>query len=52
MYVSCSSIKSPIIFVLFCSVDGAHCVIFEVSVKGEDDPYLCILEKRENEHFP
>ena len=52
MYVSCSSISSPIIFVLFCSVDGGHCVVFEVSVKCEDDPYLCILEKRERELFP
>nr|POE50165.1 hypothetical protein CFP56_69941 [Quercus suber] len=33
-------------------VDGGHCVIFEVSVKCRDDPYLCILEKREREHFP
>ena len=39
----------------FCAdarVDGGHCVVFEVSVKCEDDPFLCILEKRENEHFP
>ena len=41
----------PIIFVLFCSVDGGHSVVFEVTVKCEDDPYLCILEKRKREHF-
>ena len=51
MYVSCSSISSPKIFILFCSVDGGHCVVFEVSVKCEDDPYLCILEKREGSIF-
>ena len=33
-------------------MDGGHFVVFEVSVKYEDDPYLCILEKREKEHFP
>ena len=33
-------------------MDGGHSVVFEVSVKCEDDPYLCILEKWEKEHFP
>ena len=41
--VSCSSISFPIIFVLFCSLDGGHSVVFEVSVKCEDDPYLCVF---------
>ena len=45
VYVSCSSISSPIIFVLFCSVDGGHCVVFEVSVKCEDDPSVYFREK-------
>ena len=43
MCVSCSSINFSIIFVLFCSLDGGHCVVFEVSVKCEDDPYLCVF---------
>jgi hypothetical protein len=45
--VSCNSINFPIILLLYCSWDG-------VTVKREDDPYLCelILKKIKRTHFP